>query len=54
MDYIASSPQLNFEDNFILSQLKVSLPSIVKDHEAYWNSKLLGELSRQVSERKLE
>ena len=53
MDSIAS-PQFNFEDNFILSQLKVSLPTVVKDHEAYWNAKLFGKLSQQVSERKLE
>ena len=33
----------NFEDNFILSQLKVTLPAVVKDHDDLWKLKMLGK-----------
>jgi hypothetical protein len=34
---------VSFEDTFLLSQLKLTLPNVVKEHEDYWNNKLMGK-----------
>ena len=40
---------INFEDNFILNRLKMTLPNIVSDHERYWNEQILRKKAKQFN-----
>ncbi len=43
MDKFLVSDIASVEDKFLLSQLMVTLPNVVREHEDYWNLKVLGE-----------
>ena len=43
MDKFLVPDIISTEDTFLLSQLMATLPNVVKEHEDYWNLKVLGE-----------
>ena len=45
MDPSLASMGSSFEETIILRQLQMTLPQIVRDHEEFWNGKILGEHS---------
>ena len=49
MDKFLVRDIISIEDKFLLSQLMATLPNVVKEHEEYWNLKVLGEFSNSSS-----